>query len=152
VNVNHSTAIFLFNDKVRAVLAIYEAPPAAGMPEPKKTMYKTLDPSVKVGDLVLVPSGTRHNVTVVKVTNIGVDVDPESPTQVDWIIAVVDRSAYEKVKGDEAQAIDAIKSAQKTKKRNEIAAAVLADAKEGLAGLAIVDSKTIAALPGPAAK
>lgn len=122
---NYSTAIFLFNNKVRAVLAIYEADTKDT--KAPRTMFKTLDSDIKVDDFVLVPTNTRHNMTVVKVTDVGVEVDLESSIKVDWIIGPIDRLHYEQVLSMEAQAVNAIKSAQTTRKRNELREALLAD-------------------------
>jgi hypothetical protein len=125
---NYSTAIFLFNNKARAIMAIYEAAPTLpGQPTPKKTMYKTLDPDIKVDDFVLVPTDTRHNMTVVKVTDINVEIDLESPTKIAWVIGPIDRQDYEQVLQMEANAINAIKSAQTTKKRKALRETLMAD-------------------------
>ena len=94
---NYTTAIFLINKNVRAVLCNYE--PNA----PDKTiMFKTLDKTIREGDFVLVPTSTRHNMTVSKVVETDVDVDFDSGATVGWIISKIDRSAYEVVLSQEA--------------------------------------------------
>ena len=129
---NYTTAVFLINNTVRAVMCNYE-PDAPD----KKVMFKTLDPAIKVGDLVIVPTKTRHGMTVSKVVEVDVDVDFDSGTQVGWLVCKVEQASYEATLAQEAQAISVITSAEKTKKRNELAAALLADSKDALKALPI---------------
>lgn len=128
---NYSTAVFLLNNKVRAVLGIYKPDPLNagmnGVQLEKRVMFKTMDPDIKKGDLVLVPSDTRHNITTFKITDVDVEVDLESSTKINWIVGVVDRTEYDQVIAMEASAIDRIKSAQTTKKRKELRDALMAD-------------------------
>ena len=59
---NKTTAVFLINDRVRAIRAAYEA----DTPTQKAgtELFKTFDPDIQVGDLVNVVSTTRHLVTL----------------------------------------------------------------------------------------
>lgn len=129
---NYSTAIFLINKDVRAILVNYEP----NLPE-KLCMFKTLDKTIKKDDFVVVPTHTRHGMTVSKVMEVDVDVDFDNQTLVDWIVTKVDRSQYEVTLSQEGDALAVIKSAEKTKKRNELAAALLADSKDALKALPI---------------
>jgi hypothetical protein len=129
---NYTTAIFLINKDVRAVLVNYEP----NAPD-KLCMFKTLDKTIKKDDYVVVPTKTRHNMTVSKVVEVDVDVDFDNPTAVDWVVAKVDRSQYEVILSQEGDATKVIKSAEATKKRNELAAALLADSKDALKALPI---------------
>lgn len=126
---NYSTAVFLINANVRAVLCTYEAEDHA-----KKTMFKTLDKSVRVGDLVVVPTDTRHKMTVCKVTDVDVDVDFDCATPVNWVVTKVDRAAHETTLSQEAEAIATIKSAETRKKRDELRAAIMYGRRSGIAG------------------
>lgn len=123
---NYSTAVFLINPNVRAVKAIYEAIPLSGPMQPE-TIFKTFDKSLKKGDLVLVPTQTRHCMTVVKITEVDVEVDPDTSTQIDWIIGLIDTTQYLKTLEQESDAIKIIKSAKATKKRADLAKELLAD-------------------------
>lgn len=129
---NYSTAVFLINKHARAVLATYEAEDNA-----KRTMFKTLDPDLKVGDYVIVPTDTRHKMTVVKIVEADVDVDFDSQTQVQWVMGDFDRTAFEQTLAQEQQAITAIKSAEMRKKRDDLRAAILADHVADLKALPI---------------
>lgn len=128
---NDSLAVFLLNDSARAVKATYEADEKAN-----KTMFKTLDPSLRVGDLVVVPTDTRHKMTIVKIVEVDVDVDFDSDVKVAWIVCKVDAFAYENLMTEEALAMSKIRSAQKAKQRRELASPLLANT-EGLENLSI---------------
>lgn len=133
---NYTTAVLLINANIRAVLTVYEDD-EEGKRSVTKTMFKTLDKNLTVGDYVTVPSGTRHKMTVVKVTEVDVDVDFDSTTQVGWIIGKVDKADYAEITSQENIAVQAIKSAEKLKKRNELRDALLADNADKLKALPI---------------
>lgn len=126
---NYTTAVFLINKDLRALTAIYEE---GG----KKEMFKTLDATIKVGDLCVVPSDTRHKITTVKIVDADVSVDFDAPEKVRWIIAKVDMTAFDAVLQQEDQAVEAIKAAEFRKRRsnlfNDLVAASDADAIKAL--------------------
>ncbi len=129
---NYSTAVFLINKNVRAVLGTYEVGDSA-----KRETFKTLDQNLKAGDFVVVPTDTRHGMTVVKIVDTDVDVDFDSKDNVRWIIAKVDRAPFDGMLEQEAEAIKAIKSAELRKKRDELRNAMFADHIETLKALPI---------------
>lgn len=133
---NQSKIIFLINDQVRAVRASYEN--GASSDE-----FKTLDQSIKVGDLAVVTSGTRHEMTVVKVTEVDFDLDLESSQDVRWIVQKIDKDGFDKIKAQEAEAITAVNAAERRRKREELRKTLFADHQEQLAALPIAhDSST----------
>ena len=127
---NYTTAVFLINKDVRAIVCTYEVDSERQLAP--RTTFKSLDKTLKVDDYVLVPTDTRHKMTVCKVVEVDVDVDFDSSTQMAWIIGKVDRVDFEKISSMEGQAIAAIKSAEKLKKRNELRDALLADSAEAI--------------------
>lgn len=129
---NYSTALFLINKNLRAVLATYESDDRA-----TKVMYKTLDPTIKVGDYVIVPTKTRHNMTVVKITDIDVQVDFDSDAQVNLIIGKIDKSNYDILVAQEQQALDTIRSAEAANKRDELKKKLFAHSQEQIKQLPI---------------
>lgn len=135
---NYSTAVFLINDKVRAVAVTYESGDNAA-----RTIFKTFDQSIKKDDYVLVPTDTRHKMTVCRVVDDAVDPDLEAATKMEWIIGVVDRSDYERVLSQEQAAIDAMKSAEKNRKREELRKSLLADSEGAIKALPIAHVKDI---------
>jgi len=134
--VNYSTAIFLINPKCRAVMASYESA-ADGK---TSTLFKTLDQDIAVGDYVLVPTVTRHGMAVCLVTQTDVDVDYDSTAEVKWIVNKIDRGPFDILLAQEGVAIGKIKSAEVRKKREAMAAALLADVGSDLKQLAITGS------------
>lgn len=129
---NYSTAVFLINKHVRALACTYEAPDNS-----PRTLFKTLDDTIKAGDFVVVPTDSRHSMTVVKVVEADVDVDFDSSVQVKWIIGKVDRAAYEQTLVQEAAAIQEIKRAELRKKREDLAGSLLANHLNTIKGLPI---------------
>ena len=125
---NYSIAIFLINPKVRAIQAVYE-PDTESRKSPRAT-FKTFDPAISVGDYILVPTETRHKMTVNKVVEVDVEPDLESSTCIHWIIGTVDRTAYEEVLGQEARAIELMKAAEKTHAREELRKKMMAHVDE----------------------
>lgn len=128
---NYSKAVFLINKDVRAVLAIYDADPpdnTINAPKAKREMFKTMDPTLRVDELVVVPTDTRHLRTVVKITDVDVDVNFEASDQVKWIIGrAADEGHYQHLMAAEADAIQRIKSAEIRKKREDLKATMLKD-------------------------
>lgn len=119
---NQSTAVFLINDKTRAILATYEAGDTAA-----RTMFKTFDPDIDVDDLIIVPTDTRHKMTVVKVVEVDVDVDFNSSTRVDWVVSRIDTDEYEEVVRREKDALKTIRSAEVRREKEKLRDALLAD-------------------------
>ena len=128
LTVHDSRKIFLANANVRGILAIYEAAnPDKNGPQPAQTFFKTLDPNIEVGDFCVVPSGTRHKMTTVKVTAVDAECDLANQTPVAWIIGTIDRRAYEKVIAQEGEMLNMIKAAEKAKMTEELKATVFAN-------------------------
>lgn len=134
---NYSTAVFLINQDVRAVNAAYEVD-AAGKPT-NVNLFKTFDKTIKVGDLVVVPTNTRVGMTVCRVTEVDVDFDIDQTKEITWIIDVVDQADHQRTLDLEQQAIAAIKSAELRKKREDLAKNLLADKLPELQSLSIAN-------------
>lgn len=145
---NESTAVFLIRDDVRAIEATYE-------PEESPKLFKTFDPNIKVDDFVIVPTDTRHKMTVCQVTDVDLDIDVETTQTVKWIIGTISPEDFEKLKEAEAEAISLIKHAQKRKRRAELRDALLDEKArrelEGLTDLPLKISNGEAVPPPPPA-
>lgn len=128
---NLTTAVFLINPNVRAIMAQYDE----GQPS---TLFKTVDPTIKVDDFVVVPTATRIGFTVCKVTATDVDVDFDDKTLVQWCTKV-DIDTYKSIQAMEVEVIKKIQSAEVRKKREDLKKNLLAD------GLGVADE--IKALP-----
>ena len=90
------------------------------------TLYKTLDPSLKVGDFVIVPTDSRHKMTVARVEAVDADVDFESPTEVKWIVARINKEENDNILAEEKKWIETLKQSEKRRKREEIKKNMLA--------------------------
>lgn len=132
---NYSTAVFLINQSIRAVRGVYEDP--RENPGVKRELFKTMDPDIKVDDLVVVPVNTRHKFTVVKVVEVDTDFDPDSPEECRWIVTRIDVEEHRDILAQEQKAITAIKSAEIRKKREDLKRNLFADHIATLKGLEI---------------
>lgn len=141
---NYSTAVFLINDSARAIYATYECDANA-----KRELFKTFDKSIVVDDLIIVPTDTRHKMTVCKVVEVDVDFDMETSHQVKWIIDKVSLAAFHKTLAQEEVAIEAIKSAELRKKREELRKSLFADHSAKLAELDIATIGNALEAPKP---
>ena len=125
---NNSALVFLINDDVRAVSVRYE-------PEGNCSTMKTLDPDLKVDDMVIVETDTRYGFTVAKIKAVDVDVDPDTTLNIKWVVGKLDLTDHQAVLDKEKQAIDMIQSAEKRKRRREMREALFDDADEGVKAL-----------------
>lgn len=119
---NYSTAILVMNTEARCVKVIYE--PDTEHTKQTREMFKTFDKSLKVDDFVVVPTGTRFNLTVCKIVAVDVDDWMEVSKELGWVVGRVDMADANKVKAWEAQAIEALKDAEKRKRRRELQASM----------------------------
>jgi hypothetical protein len=145
---NHSLAVFLISKDVRAVKVVYKPGKDAA-----RYTFKTFDPTIQVDDYVVVPTGDKnidHMMKVCKVVETDIEPDFDSSADFKWIVAKVDRTAYEKTLEDEGDAIAKIRSAEKRRRRKELAKDLLDD--EGAAELKALPISTINGdLPEPGA-
>lgn len=127
---DNSRIVFLINDTVRAVKGKYEDNGAA-------EMFKTFDQTIAVGDLAVVQSGTRHNMTVVKITEIDVDVNFDSTIAIPWVVQKVDKAMFDEVLAQEAQAISAVQAAELRRKKEELRKTMFKDHEDSIAALSL---------------
>lgn len=124
---NYSSAVMLINQNIRAIHVSYEKKDETkpNAPEPTRYTFKSLDQSLKVGDYVIIPTDSRHFMTVGRVEAVDVDVDFESDIQLKWIIDRVNREVHDTVLLEEGKWIEALKVAEKRRKREEIKKSLL---------------------------
>lgn len=131
---NYSTAIFLINKNARAIRVNYD-------PDTKDVanfeIVKTLDQNIKVDDMVVVQSGTRHKMTTCKVIEVDVDFDLDNHKQMNWIIDVIDTTAFNEVVKLEGEAIATIKRAELRQKRDSLRDNLLKDHLDTIKALPI---------------
>ncbi|WP_269581943.1 hypothetical protein [Roseibium sp. Sym1] len=129
---NFSRAVFLINNRLRAIECQYE-------PNGKSTLFKTLDPTIKKDDMVVVPSGTRWDMTTAKVVDVDVEIDVDEAGAVLWIVSRIDTSTFDKNVEQEEVAIAKMKSAELRRKRDALRKSMFADHEESLKELALAD-------------
>lgn len=117
--INYSTAVFIIKDDVRAIKVTYEKDTDKNKPVPAY-LYKTFDKTIQVDDYVVVPTRTRHGMTVCRVSEVDVQLDLDSDVEVKWVIDRVDSVTYGEVLHWEEKAMEKIKSAQAHKKRKDL--------------------------------
>lgn len=143
---NYSTAIFLVRKDIRAVAVSYETDNEGKGIKPF-TIYKTPDPELAVGAYVVIPTDTRHGMTVARVEEVDVDLDVDHGGSVKWLVGQVDRSFYDSLIETENEVIAKIKSAEKRRRQEELAEKILADNPD----LRELSAMAIPSLPAPAA-
>lgn len=117
---NYSTAVMLFNQAIRAVKVSYDPKDLGSDGKPKSYTFKTLDPDLKVGDYVTIPTNTRHDMTVAKVEEVDVEIDFDDSLEIKWIVSRVPVTEYQGILNDEQQWIAEMKKAQNRKKKEDI--------------------------------
>lgn len=139
---NYSNAIFLLHDKARMMLGIFEAD-APNAETAKREPFKTFDPTIKAGDLVVVETGTRHHASVVKIVKADVAPNFHTTELTRWIISKIDLAAYLKFQQMETEAIEAVKQAELKKERADMKKTMMGDFKDELENLPLVTSVVV---------
>lgn len=143
---NLSTAIFLVNKGVRPVRVSYDPDwPKHNNPD---VYFKTLDPSIKKDDYVVVPTGTRHGMTVCKVEEVDFRVNFDSTIEYKWVYGKVDKEGVDSIKAQENIVLDRVGDAEENRKRKELSEALQLD-DINLSDLDIVTNAS-RAIPAPA--
>lgn len=139
---NYSRAVLIVNDKIKVVAGKYEE-------TQKETLFKTLDPTLKVGDFCVVESNTRWGITTVKITKVDAesDVDFDAPETMNWVVSKINMSDHQAIKDLETQAITAIKAGELRKRREDIIKNTLDAAAAGELGEKF--AQQVARLQGP---
>ena len=127
---DNSKIVFLINDNARAIEAKYEE---VGPTE----VFKTMDPSISVGDMAVVQSGTRHGMTVVKVTAVDVDVNFDNTAPIKWLVQKINKPAFDQILVKEGEAISAVQAAELRRKKAELRKNMFADHEESISRLAL---------------
>lgn len=102
---NHHTAVLVIKPGVRLVRGLYEH---GG----NHAVFKTTDKELKVDDYVVVETGTRWGMTVMKITDVDVEIDMNSDKKIGWVVGRVNMITYEELKDLEACAIDMMERAK----------------------------------------
>ena len=82
--------------------------------------FKTFDETIKVGDHVVVETGSRLGMTAAVVTSVDEEIDIESTRKVLWILDTIDTQAHKAMVKKENELLGAVRKAQRIKKRKEL--------------------------------
>lgn len=138
---NYSTAVMLINQQIRAIKCSYE--PGAGTTVPRTYLFKTLDPTIKKGDFVVVPTDSRWNYTVNRVEEVDVDVDFDSDIEVKWVVSKVDVEGNKQTVKEEEKWVLALQESEKRKKREELRQQLIATHGDEVKALMITGPEPI---------
>lgn len=114
---NLTTAIFLIDATVRAIAVNYDPNNVTVV-----KIFKTTDQSIKVDDLVVVTTDTRHKRTVGKVVEVDTDVNYDSDVKYEWIVSKVDETDYKRIIAIEEAKMAEVRKAEVLAKRSELRA------------------------------
>ena len=117
---NLSAAIMLVDETVRPLKVEYD-PETKANNNPMR-WFKTINPDIKVGNLVVVQTHTRHGFTVAKVTEVDFAVDFESSEPWGWCADIVDKRAFDRVLEIETGVKNTVAKANENKMREELKA------------------------------
>lgn len=117
---NLSAAIMLVRpDEVRPVRVEYD--PDNKYNNNPMRVFKTVDPDIKVGDLVIAQTNTRHKFTIVKVSEVDFPVDfNDTSEQWGWIGGKFDVDGFADLIKIEDQVRGKVAKAQENKMRSEL--------------------------------
>lgn len=79
---------------------------------------------LRLDEFVVVPTGTRLNLTVCKIVEVDVDDWMDTDKELGWVVGRVDMADANKVKAWELEAIQGLKDAEKRKRRREMQASM----------------------------
>lgn len=120
---NPSLAAFLLDNGPRCISVSYDRTSdrtGKDIPIDVKS-FKTFDTTLKVGDLVVVPTDTRWGFTVGRVEAVDTRVNYSSPEITRWVASKVDREGYKAILDQEEVLLGKVGQAQELKAKRELA-------------------------------
>lgn len=138
---NYSSAVMIINHDIRAIRTSYE--PGLNGKEPTSTVFKTIDPTIKKGDFVVVPTDTRWGFTVNRVEAVDVDVDFDSDVILKWVLNKVDVDGNKKTVAEEEKWVSALQESEKRKRREALKNQLLETHGDEVKNLMITAAKPI---------
>jgi len=131
---NPTASVMLVEDSIRPCMVEYDPENYKNNSDSK--FFKCLDPNVKVDDLVIVTTSTRHGMTVAKVKKIGiadVPVNFESNDLWGWVVGPVPSEQHKRILETERAIVGRVQEANTNKLKTELKAAM------GLASVSFAD-------------
>lgn len=143
---NPTASVMLVEDSIRPCMVEYDPDNYKNNSDHK--YFKCLDPNVKVDDLVIVTTTTRHGMTVAKVKKIGIADVPVNFEGADiwgWVVGPVPAEQHKRILETEKAIVGRVQEANTNKLKTELKAAM------GLGNVSFSDLKLTpdSALPAP---
>lgn len=147
---NPHTALFLVNTQCRGIRLAYEWCDGDGKnakgEKVNTDVFKTLDQSIRVGDLVLGETHSRHNLCVYKVVEVDIEVNLEHGAYIPWVAGKVDAN-LRALKSSEDEMLSAIRRRDKEKQRAKLAETMMTDYGDVIKNLSITNVPAIPKAP-----
>lgn len=138
---NYSSAVMIINADIRAIRTSYE--PAEPGKTLKEYVFKTIDPTIKKGDFVVVPTDTRWGYTVNRVEAVDVDVDFDSDVQLKWVLNKVDIDGHKQTVSEEEKWVVTLQDSEKKKRREALAKQLIETHGDQVKSLMITQSHPV---------
>lgn len=154
MSTNYSTAILLLNRRVKTIKVHYNPKntnqdrydDADGTSQDVK-VFKTLDHSIVKGDIVVVPSTTRVQMTTALVIDDDYKLDPQSTLQLGWVVDRVNTVPYTEICEMEKEMIETLIQSERAHLQDEMAEKLRKlHEKSGVANMAIANFESIEAI------
>lgn len=115
---NLSAAIMLVDKTVRPVKVEYD--PIDTKNNNPMTRFKTINPNIQVGDLVICQTHTRYGFTIVKVVEVDFPVDFNSSEQWGWVGDKFDKASFDNVLKIEESVKGRVAKAEENRMREQL--------------------------------
>jgi hypothetical protein len=142
--------IFLASDTVCGVLASYSVNSKGEGDDVK--LFKTFDPSLQVGDFLIVPTETRHKMTVVRVEAVDVEPDFDSDQPCLWVIGKIPpeyATEFHRLKSQEGDMLAKIKEGEKRRRREELRKDYINGDMDEIRSMPLIANNSGAVSPAP---
>lgn len=130
-----SRKVFLLPEEPRCILASYQPKPNGQDYEPEDIgdgdyslkELKTFDVDTKPGDYVVVPTGTRHRMTVMRVEFVDMEPDLNSDKEMLWAVGRVDKTSHDDILRKEREFIQQARAAERKRQKEQLRKDFLAE-------------------------
>ncbi|MEK6886649.1 MAG: hypothetical protein AABW88_02345 [Nanoarchaeota archaeon] len=119
---NYSTSLIALNKNIRVIEIAYDDETSMNPYDKKnnRKRFRTLDKTVKIDDLVVIPTQTRHLMTVAKVVEVDCRVDFKSKDEIQWLVTRVPTEDYANVLAKEEEFIDQLQKSEERRVAEEL--------------------------------
>jgi hypothetical protein len=147
MSTNTSLAVFLVDDRARCIKVAYDKQQMYGGKDIGSDIksFKTLDPTIKKGDFVVIETSTRWGLTVGRVEEVDCLVNYANPEEMRWAIGF-DHSTFKLLKEEEQKLIGVVSKAEEQDAREQLRRKMMAS-NPNFAGLSLIGNDITKAPP-----